>query len=131
MSKERFSSEDYGSGYYTEIFDSHKELDMTLYNPSKLLTVTELVDMLNSLYDENKKLRLMIKANVNGVYREGSLFDLQFKAIAYDDITKVEINYDFEPKLIIYYKKGKKENVKSFRMFIPYGIDFEFQEVNE
>lgn len=44
---ERFTSEDYGTDYYTEIVDNKKELDMSVDNPSQKLTVSECVDLLN------------------------------------------------------------------------------------
>ena len=43
----RFLSEDYGHQYYTEIVDTEKELDESVDNPSKRLTITECVDLLN------------------------------------------------------------------------------------
>ena len=43
----RFLSADYGHQYYTEIVDTEKELDESVDNPSKRLTITECVDLLN------------------------------------------------------------------------------------
>lgn len=43
----RFVSEDYGHQYYTEIVDMEKELDESVDNPSKRLTITECIDLLN------------------------------------------------------------------------------------
>ena len=92
--------------------------------------VTNVFQLLNSLANENEQLRQMIKGNVFERYREGSLADLKFKAIAYDDIVKVEMSYELEPRVIVYCKQGKKENVMSFcQMFIPFGIVYEIKEV--
>lgn len=101
--------------------------------------IDEIVDCLNkqqtiiqSLKEENDKLRALIKGNVFGRYGEGSLADLEFKAIAYDDIVKLEMSYESEPKVIVVCKQGKKENVKSFcQMFIPFGVYYEIKEVIE
>lgn len=85
-----------------------------------------------NLKEENEQLRQMIKKNVFGRYREGSLADLEFKAIAYDDIVKVEMSYESEPKVIVICRQGKRENVKSFcQMFIPFGIAYEIIEMIE
>ena len=84
------------------------------------------------LKEENDKLKGLIKGNVFGRYREGSLADLEFKAIAYDDIVKLEMSYESEPKVIVICRQGKKENVKSFcQMFIPFGVHYEIKEVIE
>ena len=56
MSEKRFTSEDYGSDYYTEIVDNKKQLDHTLYNPSQRLNITEAVDLLNEQDDEISQL---------------------------------------------------------------------------
>ena len=99
--------------------------------------MVELEDLLNELSDENgqlkeenKRLRQMIKANVLKQYRDGSLADLEFKAIAYDDIIKVKLSYESEPKVIVYCNYGKRNNIMSFcQMFIPFGVAFEIKEV--
>ena len=79
---------------------------------------------------ENDKLKELIKENVFGMYEEGSLTDLEFKTIAYDDIVKLEISDESEPKVVVICKQGKKENVKSFcQMFIPFGIAYEIVEM--
>lgn len=81
------------------------------------------------LEKENELLRQMIKENVFGRYEEGSLMDLEFKAIAYDDIVRLEISDESELKVIVICKQGKKESVKSFcRMFIPFGVCYEIKE---
>lgn len=82
------------------------------------------------LEKENEQLRQMIKENVFERYREGSLADLEFKAIAYDDIVKLEMSYESGPKVIVICRQGKKENVKSFcQMFIPFGVYYEIKEL--
>lgn len=53
----RFLSADYGHQYYTEIVDTEKELDESVDNPSKRLTITECVDLLNELDEDNTALR--------------------------------------------------------------------------
>lgn len=89
-------------------------------------------EQIGELQRENKQLRQMIKENVFQQYREGSLADLEFKAIAYDDIIKVKLSDESEPKVIVVCKQGKKENVKSFcQMFIPFGVYYEIKEVIE
>ena len=106
-------------------------------NNGEPMDIGEVVDKLNtqqdniqSLKDENDKLRELIKGNVFGRYREGSFADLEFKAIAYDDIVKLEMSYESEPKVIVFCKQGKKENVISFcQMFIPFGVYYEIKEV--
>lgn len=57
MTQKRFVSEDDCCGYYTEIIDKEKELDLSLHNPKKNLTIEELVDLLNNLHEENLKLK--------------------------------------------------------------------------
>lgn len=85
---------------------------------------------IRQLKEENEHLRQMIKENVFQRYNEGSLADLEFKAIAYNDIVKVEMSNESEPKVIVYCKQGKKENVKSFcQMFIPFGMPYEIKEI--
>lgn len=92
--------------------------------------ISEQNKLIQNLQEENDKLKELIKGNVFGEYREGSLADLQFKAIAYDDIIKLEMSYELEPKVIVVCKQGKKENAKSFcKMFIPLGVHYEIKEV--
>lgn len=109
-------------------------------NKGRRLSVKELIDNTNEnellkkkimgLEKKNEKLRQMIKANVLKQYRDGSLADLEFKAIAYDDIVKVKLSYESEPKVIVYCKYGKRHNIMSFcQMFIPFGVAFEIKEV--
>jgi hypothetical protein len=57
MTDKRFVSEDDCCGYYTVIIDNEKELDLSLPNPKKNLTIEELMDLLNSLNDENEELK--------------------------------------------------------------------------
>lgn len=95
-------------------------------------TKEDVVDLLNRLSEENEHLRQMIKENVFQRYRKGSLADLEFKAIAYDDIVKVEMSNELEPRVIVYCKQGKKENIMSYcQMIIPFGIAYEIKEVND
>lgn len=84
-------------------------------------------------YDnENEQLRQLIKGNVFRRYREGSLADLEFRAVAYDDIVKLEMSYESEPKVIVHCNYGKRENVMSFcQMFIPFGVYYEIKEIIE
>lgn len=84
------------------------------------------------LVEENKQLKELIKENVFQRYTEGSLADLEFKATAYDDIVKLEMSDESEPKVIVSCRQGKKENVKSFcQMFIPFGVYYEIKELEE
>lgn len=82
------------------------------------------------LEKENEQLRQMIKENVFQRYRESSLADLEFKAIAYEDIVKVEMSNELEPRVIVYCRQGKKENIMSYcQMVIPFGVPYEIKEV--
>lgn len=93
-------------------------------------TKEDVVDLLNGLSEENEHLRQMIKENVFQLYMEGSLADLEFKAIAYDDIVKVEMSNELEPRVIVYCKQGKKENIMSYcQMSIPFGVPYEIKEI--
>ena len=101
------------------------------YLENKLKEENEQQTTIQSLKEDNDKLRELIKQNVFGMYEEGSLTDLKFKAIAYDDIVKLEISKESEPKVIVICKQGKKDNVQSFcQMFIPFGISYEIKEVS-
>lgn len=94
------------------------------------LSIKTMMSNMEKLEEENKQLRQMIKAYVFGRYVEGSLADLKFKAIAYDDIVKLELSNESEPKVIVICKQGKKEKVKSFcQMFIPFGVCYEIKEM--
>lgn len=53
----RFRSDDDCVGYYTEIIDEEKELDLSLPNPKKNLTIEELLECLNMQNMEIKALR--------------------------------------------------------------------------
>lgn len=57
MTEKRFHSESDCVGYYTEIIDEQKKLDLTIPNPKKNLVVEELVDLLNVLNEENEQLK--------------------------------------------------------------------------
>ena len=61
MTEKRFTSEYDRCGYYTEIIDEQKELDLSLPNPKKNLTIEELVNLLNELNDEDERLKQRIK----------------------------------------------------------------------
>ena len=94
------------------------------------IAIDEMINDYKNLEKENNQLRQMIKENVFGRYVEGSLSDLEFKAIAYDDIVKLETSNESEPKLIVFCKRGKKENIRSFcQMFIPFSIAYEIVEM--
>lgn len=53
----RFRSDDDCVGYYTEVIDEEKELDLSLPNPKKNLTIEELLECLNMQDMEIKALR--------------------------------------------------------------------------
>lgn len=124
MSERRFTYGETIDYNFFDVFEEKKYLGMIQRDSTKI------VDRLNELAEENDKLKKLIKGNVFGEYREGSLTDLKFKAIAYDDIVKVEMSYESEPKVIVICKQGTKENVKSFcQMFIPFGVYYEIKEI--
>lgn len=86
----RFLSADYGHQYYTEIVDTEKELDESVDNPSKRLTITECIDLLNdfaltidklnedntALRKENEDLKFALRAEqaLNSVHNSGQPF---------------------------------------------------------
>lgn len=86
----RFLSADYGHQYYTEIVDTEKELDESVDNPSKRLTITECIDLLNdfaltidkldedntALRKENEDLRFALRAEqaLNSVHNSNQPF---------------------------------------------------------
>ena len=86
----RFLSADYGHQYYTEIVDTEKELDESVDNPSKRLTITECIDLLNdfaltidklnedntALRKENEDLKFALRAEqaLNGVHNSSQPF---------------------------------------------------------
>lgn len=135
MRKKQFVLYEHKGGYYI-LKNPRIHLDF-IEMLGDALTSEEIVEELNQLDDkvvklakENERLRQIIKENVFERYEKGSLMDLNFKAIAYDDIVKLEMSYESEPKVIVFCKQGKKENVKSFcQMFIPFGIAYEIVEV--
>lgn len=150
MSERRYGVHDCPNGYYYlrdvtdhsvyfhrnygKLFSEYKE-DIELVS-SLLNELADKVDerqaTINKLKEENEQLRHMIKENILGRYAEGSLADLEFKAIAYDDIIKLEIPNESEPKLIVTCKPGKVENVKSFcQMFIPFEMYYEIKELED
>lgn len=86
----RFLSADYGHQYYTEIVDTEKELDESVNNPSKRLTITECIDLLNAfaltidkldednttLRKENEDLKFALRAEqaLNGIHNSSQPF---------------------------------------------------------
>ena len=86
----RFLSADYGHQYYTEIVDTEKELDESVDNPSKRLTITECIDLLNdfaltidkldedntALRKENEDLKFALRAEqaLNSVHNSSEPF---------------------------------------------------------
>lgn len=86
----RFLSADYGHQYYTEIVDTEKELDESVDNPSKRLTITECIDLLNdfvltidkldednaALRKENEDLKFTLRAEqaLNSVHNNSQPF---------------------------------------------------------
>lgn len=86
----RFLSADYGHQYYTEIVDTEKELDESVDNPSKRLTITECIDLLNdfvltidkldednaALRKENEDLKFALRAEqaLNSVHNNSQPF---------------------------------------------------------
>ena len=126
MSEKRFTYGETIDYNFFDVFEEKKYLGMIQRDSTKI------VDRLNELAEENDKLKGLIKGNVFGMYGEGSLADLKFKATAYDDIVKLKMSYESEPKVIVICKQGKKENVKSFcQMFIPFGVYYEIKEIIE
>ena len=133
MSKKRFMITGIKKGCYRigNVKDIRKDTGLLgSVTLSELTGESCILDMLNQLNNENEQLRQMIKENVFQQYNEGSLADLKFKAIAYDDIIKVEMSNELEPRVIVYCNYGKRDNVMSFcQMFIPFGIAYEIKEV--
>ena len=129
MNEKRFTRVEFSNGMWG-VKDNNTEYEYP--SPIDLLNLlNEQQTTIQSLKEDNDKLRELIKQNVFGMYEEGSLTDLKFKAIAYDDIVKLEISKESEPKVIVICKQGKKENVQSFcQMFIPFGISYEIKEVS-
>lgn len=86
----RFLSTDYGHQYYIEIVDTEKELDESVDNPSKRLTITECIDLLNAfaltidkldednttLRKENEDLKFALRAEqaLNSVHNSSEPF---------------------------------------------------------
>ena len=132
MSDKRFELRLCPNGTYYVWENGELVIDHISFDKWHKEDANDLIDLLNELAEENDKLKKLIKENVFGRYKEGSLADLKFKAIAYDDIVKLEMSNDSEPKVIVICRQGKKENVKSFcQMFIPFGVYYEIKEVIE
>ena len=86
----RFLRADYGHQSYTEIVDTEKELDESVDNPSKRLTITECIDLLNdfaliidkldedntALRKENEDLKFALRAEqaLNSVHNNSQPF---------------------------------------------------------
>lgn len=111
-----------------ELNDENRQLKQS--NDRFADTVAKQVSLLIELRKEKEHLRQVIKENVFQRYNEGSLADLEFKAIAYDDIVRVEMSNELEPRVIVYCKQGKKENIMSYcQMVIPFGVPYKIIEV--
>lgn len=133
MSKKRFTHGETIDYNFFDVFEEKKYLGMIQRDSTKIVDrLNEQQSAINKLKEENDNLRELIKGNVFGMYRKGSLADLEFKATAYDDIVKLEMSDESEPKVIVSCRRGKKENVKSFcQMFIPFGVYYEIKELEE
>ena len=145
MSEERYFKVEYDEEGY--LFDSNTISEELVVEQAEYgygvfansLSPSEICERLNeqqatiqSLKEDNDTLRELIKKYVFGRYVEGSLEDLKFKAIAYDDIVKVGVSHESEPKVIVTCKPGKGKNVKSFcQMFIPFAMDYEIKELED
>lgn len=77
MTEKRFINEDGCWGYYTEIIDNEKELDLSLPNPKKNLTINELVDLLNELHEENTMLKERRHEDINDL----SVIAMKYQAL--------------------------------------------------
>lgn len=128
MSEKRFTTKNIICSNYC-VWDNN---DKPYGNDDVVVLLNEQQSTISQLKAEKDKLRELIKEKVFGRYVEGSLADLEFKAIAYDDIVKLEIFNESEPKVVVICRQGKKENVRSFcQMFIPLGWYYEIKEINE
>ena len=65
-------SEDNCQGYYTEIIDNEKELDLSIYNPKKNLTIDELVELLNEQNETIIRLKNQVEYLDNSILTERS-----------------------------------------------------------
>ena len=111
------------------LFDNETEDYMDMEDCKDKLN--EQQDTIKQLKEENSNLKELIKGKVFRIYNEGSLADLKFKALANEDIVKLEMSYESEPKVIVVCKQGKKENVKIFcQMIIPLGVYYEIKEMS-
>ena len=99
MTDKRFVSEDNCCGYYTEVIDNEKELDLSIPNPKKNLTLKELVDLLNELHEENSMLKESIQRFIheNDILREQLGVDLGMmdKEVTVD-LNELDINIQKE-----------------------------------
>lgn len=110
----RFWSEDYSVGYYTEIVDNDKELT-DVPNPKKNLTIEEVVDLLNELNDEIKKLRTLNYVNKEAV----RLNCIKTVKIGNNDVDCSNIDwellYELYGAMIDYYYEGDVEMTENKR----------------
>lgn len=89
MTKKRFWSEYYNVGYYTEIVDSEKELE-DVPNPQKNLTIGEVIDLLNKLYEDNLILRSKINTfEEHQKYIYSSIYGKELHRVAFNPINKL------------------------------------------
>ena len=79
MTKKRFVTEEGCCGYYTEIIDIEKELNSSLPNPKKNLTIEELVDLLNELNDKCDFLEIENEALEEGGTKYAELYHKSLK----------------------------------------------------
>lgn len=87
MTEKRFFSEDNCCGYYTEIIDNEKELDLSLHNPKKNLTIEELVDLLN------KQHKTIARKNKQINYLKRVIYNNEpkiFVQVVFNDLEKIK-----------------------------------------
>lgn len=87
MTEKRFVNEDDCCGYYTEIIDNKKEVDLSLHNPKKNLTIEELVDLLN---EQNKNI---IRKDKQINYLKRVIYNNEpkiFVQAVFNDLEKIE-----------------------------------------
>ena len=104
MTKKRFWSEDYSVGYYTEIVDNKKELK-DVPNPKKNLTIEEVVDNLNELYEEvmdlrreNTKFKLTVSEIIEDMQKYVDDNQLVYINQSYLDWIKKEVDTTLYPQ---------------------------------
>ena len=87
MTEKRFLSEDNCCGYYTEIIDNEKELDLSLYNPKKNLIIEELVDLLNEQHETIKRKNKQINYLKRVIYNNEPKIFVQ---AVFNDLEKIK-----------------------------------------